>query len=188
MASLTSLCVYNSPCASCASSPSFLRPPLVFQVSAAEHLRKLEKLDEAAQKVMNAESKAYLSRLHTRKLEEDAARKEREMRRRKVMLEQDAAQDALEEKRREDLILAKLARQCAEEVKIGEQMWVARKEKEVMRKNRQLRDEQWQCALLQCQAQLALPAFLPSRDFYACSHTKSLLGRWCKGRLYDKRS
>ena len=116
----------------------------MFQVSAAEHLRKLEKLDEAAQKVMNAESKAYLSRLHTRKLEEDAARKEREMRRRKVMLEQDAAQDALEEKRREDLILAKLARQCAEEVKIGEQMWVARKEKEVMRKNRQLRDEQLQ--------------------------------------------
>ena len=44
-------------------------------VSAAEHLRKLEKLDEAAQKSMGAESKAYLSRLRTRKLEEDAARK-----------------------------------------------------------------------------------------------------------------
>merc|ERR1719174_2077798 len=112
------------------------------EVSAAEHLRKLEQLDAQAQQSMAANSKAYLGRLRTRRLEEDAARKEREMRRRKVMLEQDAAQAALEEKRREDLILTKLARQCDEEKKIGEQLWVARKEKEVMRKNREMRDEQ----------------------------------------------
>ena len=40
-----------------------------------------------------------------------------------VMLEQDAAQAALEEKRHEDVILAKLARQCEEEKKIGEQLY-----------------------------------------------------------------
>ena len=112
------------------------------EVSASDHLRKLEKLDASSQAQMAGESKAYLQRLRTRRLEEEAARKEREMRRRKVMLEQDAAQAALEERRHEDLILTKLSRQCEEEKKIGEQLWVARKEKEVMRKNRELRDRQ----------------------------------------------
>ena len=74
------------------------------------------------------------------------------MRRRKVMLEQDAAQAQLEEKRREELVLTKLARQCAEERKIGEQLWVARKEKEAMRLNRELRDKQLAAAAVRSNA------------------------------------
>jgi hypothetical protein len=64
------------------------------------------------------------------------------MRRRKVMLEQDAAQAQLEEKRCEELVLSKLARQSQEERQIGEQLWIARKEKDAMRHNRELRDQQ----------------------------------------------
>ena len=122
------------------------------EVGAAEHLMKLESLLPSS-KVMDSEAKAYLGRLRTKRLEEEAARKEREMRRRKVMLEQDAAQAALEERRKEDLILSKLARQCAEERKIGEQLWIARKEKEVMRANRELRDQQLTAAARQAELQ-----------------------------------
>jgi len=111
------------------------------EVGAAEHLMKLEAMLPSA-KAMDAESKQYLGRLRTKRLEEEAARKEREMRRRKVMLEQDAAQAQLEERRREELVLTKLARQSAEERNIGEQLWVARKEKDAMRHNRELRDQQ----------------------------------------------
>ena len=50
---------------------------------AAEHITRLEKL-LPSREALDAESSAYLSRLRTRRLEEDASRKEREMRRRKV--------------------------------------------------------------------------------------------------------
>ena len=111
------------------------------EVGAAEHLMKLEAMLPSAAS-MDAEAKQYLGRLRVKRLEEEAGRKEREMRRRKVMLEQDAAQAQLEEKRCEELVLSKLARQSQEERQIGEQLWIARKEKDAMRHNRELRDQQ----------------------------------------------
>ena len=64
------------------------------------------------------------------------------MRRRRVMLEQAQAQAQLDEKRREEILLNKLNRQCAEERRIAALLYQTRREKEVMKANRELREAQ----------------------------------------------
>lgn len=93
---------------------------------------------------MRGEVDSFMDRLRSRKQEEALSRKEREMRRRKVMLEQAQAQAALEEKRRQEALLTKLGRQCAEERAISERLWAAQQEAAVMRDNRQLRERQYE--------------------------------------------
>ena len=58
------------------------------------------------------------------------------------MLEQAQAQAQLDEKRREEILLNKLNRQCAEERRIAAQLYQTRREKEVMKANRELREAQ----------------------------------------------
>jgi hypothetical protein len=109
----------------------------------AEHLARLErKLPNP--KCMEAEARAYMDKLRSRRLEEQASRKEREMRRRKVMLEQAQAQEQLEARRREGMLLDKLSRQCAEEKRIAQQLWQTQQEKMVMAENRALRERQYE--------------------------------------------
>jgi len=93
---------------------------------------------------MQTEADAFMDKLRARKLEEQHSRKEREVRRRKVMLEQAQAQSALEATRREELLLSKLGRQCAEERAIAEKLWQTQQEKAVMRENRELRETQYE--------------------------------------------
>jgi hypothetical protein len=93
---------------------------------------------------MRGEVDSFMDRLHSRKQEEALSRKEREVRRRKVMLEQAHAQAELEEKRLQEALLTKLGRQCAEERAISERLWAAQQEAAVMRDNRQLRERQYE--------------------------------------------
>jgi len=111
--------------------------------SPAEHLAKLERL-LPTRKAQEVEARTYMEKLRSRRVEEQSSRKEREVRRRKLMLEQAQAQAALDERRRDELLLSKLSRQCATERELAEQLWRTRQEKEVMRENRLLREQQYE--------------------------------------------
>jgi len=116
---------------------------LTTKSSPAEHLGKLERLLPAPA-AMELEARTYMEKLKGRRVEEQASRKEREVRRRKLMLEQAQAQAQLEERRRDELLLTKLSRQCEEERKLSQQLWQAKQEKAVMRDNRLLREQQYE--------------------------------------------
>lgn len=109
--------------------------------TAHEHFMHLQtRLPDAES--MAADVDEYLDQLRTRKAEEAVSRKEREVRRRRILIEQAQAQEALDAKRREEALLEKLGRQSAEEQRIAERLWRVRQEADVMRDNRQLRQDE----------------------------------------------
>ena len=117
-------------------------PPMEgMDAAAADHLSRLARTLPDA-RAMEHEASNYMAKLRGRRQEEQASRKEREVRRRRVMLEQAQAQAQLDEKRREEILLNKLNRQCAEERRIAAQLYQTRREKEVMKANRELREAQ----------------------------------------------
>eukprot|EP01137_Pigoraptor_chileana_P012166 Opistho-2@64217 len=91
----------------------------------------------------NAESEEYIARIKMRKTEEALARREREKRRRKVMVDQQRAQEDLEASRHESVLLARLMRQSMHERKIAAQLMQTRREKDVIRENRLFRERQY---------------------------------------------
>eukprot|EP00899_Mesostigma_viride_P005423 jgi/Mesvir1/14882/Mv25026-RA.1 len=111
--------------------------------SAAAHLQKIKKQMPEPQ-LLAQESEAYLDRIKAKKAEETAARRERERRRRKVLLEQQRTAEASEEARGSEQLAELLTRASAEEARVAERLWQLRQEKEVVRENRALRDQQYE--------------------------------------------
>jgi hypothetical protein len=117
--------------------------------AAAERPTQRAHLDHLAAQLPAAEAMAadvegYLARLRARKAEEAVARKERELRRRRILLEQTRAQAELDACAREAALLDKLGRQSAEEQRMAEALWRTRQEAEVMRDNRRLREDDYE--------------------------------------------
>jgi len=85
----------------------------------------------------------YVAKIR-RRLEEDAkARKEREKRRRRVLVEQLKSHEAQEEAHREEMLVNRLMRQSQMERRIAVQLMHARHEKEIIKKDRMLREKQF---------------------------------------------
>eukprot|EP01135_Chromosphaera_perkinsii_P000517 Nk52_evm11s106 gene=Nk52_evmTU11s106 len=89
------------------------------------------------------ETKEYLERIRMRHVEEILAQKEREKRRRKVLVDQQRAQKDLGEAKQEDILMGVLVRQSQQERKIAAQLMHARHEKDVIIQNRIFREKQY---------------------------------------------
>ncbi|KAI9197523.1 uncharacterized protein BJ171DRAFT_427982 [Polychytrium aggregatum] len=88
-------------------------------------------------------SQAYLEKIRIKKLEEQVAKKDREQRRRRVLLNQQKIQEDIEKTQIEQIILSSLMRQSKQERRIAEQLMCVRHEKEVMKNNRIFRENQY---------------------------------------------
>ena len=89
-----------------------------------------------------AQSKEHLGRIRD-KCEEDAkARKERERRRRKVLVEQTSQAAALDAKKSAELEAEKMKQESAEERAIGEEVWRTEQYAEILRANAAYREAQ----------------------------------------------
>ncbi|KAL8590470.1 hypothetical protein ACOMHN_011683 [Nucella lapillus] len=86
----------------------------------------------------------YIGKIRKRLNDDASAREQREKRRRKVLGEQMATHQALEEYRREEMMVSRLMRQSQQERRIVVQLLQTRHEKEVIRNNRILREQQYQ--------------------------------------------
>jgi hypothetical protein len=84
----------------------------------------------------------YVLKIRNRLQEDAHARKEREKRRRKVLVDQLKANEALEEYKREEALVAHLLRQSQFEKRIAVELLHARHEKDVFRKNRITNEEE----------------------------------------------
>ncbi len=78
----------------------------------------------------------YINKIRSRLQEDAHARKEREKRRRKVLVDQLKANEALEESKREEALVSHLLRQSQFERRIAVELLHARHEKDVIRENR----------------------------------------------------
>ena len=107
--------------------------------NAIQHLEKLAKQLPSGERTRQ-EAAQYVAQVKQKKETEMIARKEREQRRRKVMLDQAIGQQQMEEKRREELLLAKLLRKSSEERSMTDRIMRIREEKEQIRRNRIVRD------------------------------------------------
>ncbi|KAI8620173.1 hypothetical protein BC830DRAFT_1100580 [Chytriomyces sp. MP71] len=85
----------------------------------------------------------YVGKIRQRKLEDDASRKEREQRRRKIVLGHQQAKEEMERSHLEELLLTKLMRQSKQERRIAEGLMQIRLEKDFMCENRMIREEQY---------------------------------------------
>lgn len=82
------------------------------------------------------QSDDYIVKIRNRLQEDTHARKEREKRRRKVLVDQLKANEALEESKREEALVSHLLRQSQFERRIAVELLHARHEKDVIRENR----------------------------------------------------
>ncbi|KAF8067189.1 SPEF2 [Scenedesmus sp. PABB004] len=85
----------------------------------------------------------YLAAIKARRAEEEAGRKEREVRRRRQLVEQQAARAAAEARLESDALLEVLQRRSAEEQRLAARLWQVRQEKAAMEADRRLREEQY---------------------------------------------
>ncbi|KAL5265353.1 hypothetical protein ACHWQZ_G006182 [Mnemiopsis leidyi] len=94
--------------------------------------------------VMRADQNAeYISKIRMRLCDDALARKEREKRRRRVLVEQLAAHEAIEQAKHEDMLVTCLMRQSQLERRIALQLLQVRLEKDVIRNNRLQREQQY---------------------------------------------
>jgi len=93
---------------------------------------------------MRSEQNAeYISKIRMRLCDDALARKEREKRRRRVLVEQLAAHEAIEQAKHEDMLVTCLMRQSQLERRIALQLLQVRLEKDVIRNNRLQREQQY---------------------------------------------
>eukprot|EP00163_Fabomonas_tropica_P032742 TRINITY_DN8345_c0_g1_i1.p1 TRINITY_DN8345_c0_g1~~TRINITY_DN8345_c0_g1_i1.p1 ORF type:complete len:1720 (-),score=519.06 TRINITY_DN8345_c0_g1_i1:23-5182(-) len=111
-------------------------------LSAVEHAQKLQEQLPSTREMME-QAKKYTANIKEKKAQEIWARKERQQRRRKLMLEESNAHRHLENKRMEDDLLDKLLRRSAEERRVASQLMAVREEKEQIRRNRIIRQQQY---------------------------------------------
>ncbi|KAJ3063733.1 Sperm flagellar protein 2, partial [Rhizoclosmatium hyalinum] len=100
--------------------------------------RQMPPQEEEAKK-----TEEYVDKIRERKLEEDVSRKEREQRRRKIVLGHQQAKEEMEKSHLEELLLTKLMRQSKQERRIAEGLMQIRLEKDFMCENRMHREEQY---------------------------------------------
>ncbi|XP_078485176.1 sperm flagellar protein 2-like [Ciona intestinalis] len=91
----------------------------------------------------------YLQQIKTRLEEDSTARDERAKRRRKVLVDQMKAHHAQEESLRQEQVVQRLMRQSQQERRIAVQLMQARREKDVIRKNRIFQEKQVEARRLQ---------------------------------------
>jgi hypothetical protein len=85
-----------------------------------EHVKALSKRLPNL-KLSQLETNKYVESIRHQRAEEDAAKKERELRRRKLILDQQVAQEEVQKKQLEDLMAQKLCRHSKQERRIAEQ-------------------------------------------------------------------
>ena len=107
-----------------------------------QHMKILATL-VAAPEAKKDQSKKYLEKIRTQRVEEEYSRKDREQRRRKIILGHQQAQQEIQKKHTEELLLSKLMRQSKQERRIAEQLIQIRHEKDVMHENRVFREQQY---------------------------------------------
>ncbi|KAI8928765.1 hypothetical protein BC831DRAFT_447306 [Entophlyctis helioformis] len=112
------------------------------RMSPVQHMKLLSRLVPPQDQKYDQTSK-YLDNIRIQRVEEEYSRKDREQRRRKIILSHQQAQQEMEKKHFEDLVLSKLMRQSKQERRIAEQLMQARHEKEVMHENRVFREKQY---------------------------------------------
>ncbi|XP_062579929.1 sperm flagellar protein 2-like isoform X2 [Saccostrea cucullata] len=106
--------------------------------------RDEDRLLDAIELIKPASNDDYIGKIRKRLQEDESARAEREKRRRKVLVDQMKAHEAQEEARREEMLVNRLMRQSQQERRIAVQLLQARHEKEVIRKNRIIREKQYE--------------------------------------------
>ncbi|KNC51004.1 KPL2 protein isoform 1 [Thecamonas trahens ATCC 50062] len=107
-----------------------------------EHMRRIRSMVPTRSQMEEA-SASYLASIQASKRDEVEARKERQKRRRKVLLEQQKAHLDMEEKRVEQLLLSKLMRQSQAEAQLAHNLLKTRYEKQVIYANRVFRESQY---------------------------------------------
>jgi len=105
---------------------------------------RMERCTDYLQVATANPSAEYVSQIKRRVEDDTTARKEREKRRRKVLVEQMEALQREEEVRREKVLVERLMRQCQQERRIATQLMHIRKEKDTIRNNRILRHKQFE--------------------------------------------
>ena len=88
------------------------------------------------------QSAEHMARIHDKVSSDALARKERDRRRRRVLVKQGAQSAALEDANRQELFLEKLTKECAEERAIGEEVWRTNQLYEVIKSNTAYREAQ----------------------------------------------
>ena len=84
------------------------------------HLKHLSK-QLPPNDIVSKQTKEYLHQIREQKIEEDAAKKDRELRRRKLLLEHQLEQEEFEKKQLDEILLKKLQRHSKQERRIAEQ-------------------------------------------------------------------
>lgn len=87
---------------------------------------------------------AYVSSIQSAQSEEVAARKDREVRRRRLLVEQQKQTAEQERRTQLDSLVATLQKQSAEEQRVAARLWQLRQEQAVMEANRSLRQAQYE--------------------------------------------
>jgi len=109
--------------------------------STLEHMKNIERSLPPFEE-MGQSADGYIRSIKKKKAEEDISRKERDRRRRKVLLDQQSAQKELEARRKEEMLLEKLCRQSKEERKVAESLWECQLHKDILKENRKFRSRQ----------------------------------------------
>jgi adenylate kinase family enzyme len=89
------------------------------------------------------DSQSYLEKIKMQRRELEVSRRNRDQRRKKLLVQLSQKEMECEGRAVEELLLLKLQRASKQERRIGEQLLQTRHEKEVMRENRVLRQEQY---------------------------------------------
>ncbi|XP_053393746.1 sperm flagellar protein 2-like isoform X2 [Mercenaria mercenaria] len=105
-----------------------------------EEKSQLESIDL----IKPASNDEYIGKIRKRLHEDASARAEREKRRRKVLVDQIKAHESQEEAHREEMLVNRLMRQSQQERRIAVQLLQTRHEKEVIRKNRIMREQMYE--------------------------------------------
>lgn len=77
--------------------------------------------EDEAKKLMQKDAQMYISKIKSKKMEETVARKDREQRRRKIMIDQQKVFQEIEEKRKNELMIQKLLKQSIVEQKLAKE-------------------------------------------------------------------
>ncbi|MEW5317265.1 MAG: hypothetical protein WDW38_008576 [Sanguina aurantia] len=110
--------------------------------SPLEHMSKLQGMASSGAALLEG-SAVYMKGVKEGRAEDVAARKEREARRRKLLVEQQASAVEVERQAATDALVASLARQSGEEQRLAARLWQLRQEKAIMVENRALREGQY---------------------------------------------
>ncbi|KAG2499886.1 hypothetical protein HYH03_002175 [Edaphochlamys debaryana] len=107
-----------------------------------EHMEQMKSRAAATAKLLE-DTAAYMRGVKDARADDIASKREREARRRKLVVEQQSAANSAERKAQTEALLTALQRQSAEEQRLAARLWQVGQEKEVMRENRLLRERQY---------------------------------------------